>query len=395
MAAADRSHQVRLSAVVMTHPARLEHARRLQDRYPELDLDIVVDPAPEEGPCALRTARLAWQSVADGATHHLVLQDDAVPCADFASSLLRAVAAAPDAPISLHTDWGNGTSYAVRVGALLGRSWAPVTDGIVPTIGHVLPAELARQVSRFQDYDGPHDDVALRRFLATVRIPAVATVPNLIEHAPLPSIAGHDHLHAARSACWLPDPGAVDWNLDAPQLDGVPFMSWHNGALIWLTPPGNAGEAWDSAPPQDVLGRRGLHWANIMSIGRSSVRPYARSLPDLDEMLLFTLWLTAYGLGAVTADLAGEDGGPVDRLLARPAAAQALATLPGGALRFILDGPRLEKATSDLNVLVDQALRRGFDMVRNTRRSPTAFSRCAAHSAAARTAAAENPDLPG
>ncbi|GLW11083.1 hypothetical protein Misp01_62110 [Microtetraspora sp. NBRC 13810] len=42
---------------------------------------------------------------------------------------------------------------------------------------------------------------------------------------------------------------------------------------------------------------------------------------------------------------------------------------PGGALRFILDGPRLGKVTGELSVLADRAMRRGFDAVRNGQRA--------------------------
>jgi hypothetical protein len=160
----------------------------------------------------------------------------------------------------------------------------------------------------------------------------------------------------------------------------MPYMSWQNGAIIWQGPDDNPGEMWQPRQPQEVFKDHGLHWANVTSIARSATRPYVRALPELEGDLISALWMGAYGLGMVAADLR-DDSVPLDRLLATPAARQALATLPGGALRFILDGPRLQKVIGEMTAIVDGAVRRGFDAVRNARRSrgPRTDSRTAEH----------------
>src|SRR5258706_7233679 len=97
---------IRLSAAVMTHPRRLEAARALRARHPDLNLQLVVDPRPDEPPNALRTARAAWRAVGAGATHHLVVQDDMLLVDGIGALLQQAAAELPTQVLSLFTEWG-------------------------------------------------------------------------------------------------------------------------------------------------------------------------------------------------------------------------------------------------------------------------------------------------
>lgn len=134
------SSPIRLSAAIMTHPARRARALALKDSLPELSLRVVEDPDPYGAySCSARTAVLAWGTVAHHATHHLVLQDDAVPVADLRERVLRAVGERPAAAISLYTEWASATSSAVRLAAWLGQPFAEVCDPYTPCIGLVLP----------------------------------------------------------------------------------------------------------------------------------------------------------------------------------------------------------------------------------------------------------------
>ena len=139
-----RPPEVRLSAVVMTHPRRRAAAEALRDLHPDLDLGIVVDPDPDGPPDALRTARLAWSAVRDDATHHLVVQDDMRLIDGFAAHAARAAAAMPGQVLCFFTEWGSRTSHALRLATLEGASWVPVIDPYVPTTALLLPAEVAQ-----------------------------------------------------------------------------------------------------------------------------------------------------------------------------------------------------------------------------------------------------------
>ena len=68
----------RLSGAVMTHPKRRAAAERLARSAPPGALQVVMDPDPAGKPSVLRTALCAWEAIEDGATHHLVVQDDMI-----------------------------------------------------------------------------------------------------------------------------------------------------------------------------------------------------------------------------------------------------------------------------------------------------------------------------
>lgn len=353
--------RIRLSTAIMTHPVRLPHAMELRDRLAELDPRIVVDPAPHEGRTAMRTARLAWRSVPPWATHHLVLQDDALPCESFIATVLDAVAARPHEALSLYAEWGCDTSYSVRLAALTGSAWAEVVDDYVPTVAAVLPAPLAAAFARFTGYDGPHDDVALRRFLASVGVTALVTVPNLIADANLASVIGHEFRGADRSVCWSPRAGDVDWSTEPPAPPALPSFAWQTGHTGWSVPPAAPGATWGDAVAKSVLHDFGVHEANVASLARATFRSWP-AVSDLDATALTGLWLTGYGLGLVVASLSCET---VDEALARPAAKLAMATMPGGALRFMVDAERLARSAGELARLVENGVRRGHQARRN------------------------------
>lgn len=355
---------IRLSTAIMTHPARLPDALALRDKLPELDARIVVDPAPHEGPNAMRTARLAWQAMPPWATHYLLLQDDALPCEDFPAHLLRAIAARPADAISVYAEWGCDTSYSVRLAALAGSAWAEVVDDYVPTVGAVLPAPLAADFGRFTAYSGPHDDVALRRFLAVAGVRAFVTVPNLAGDCVLPSVVGHGFRGADRSVCWSPVIGTVDhvdWDSEPPAPSALPSFAWQTGHTGWSVPPDKPGATWGDAVAEAVLRDFGLHRANVASLARATIRTWP-AICDLADTALFGLWLTGFGLGVVLADLSAD---PVDVCLARPPARLGMATLPGGALRFMVDRERIAKSAAELTRLAENGVRRGHRARRN------------------------------
>lgn len=111
---------VHISCAVMTHPRRADAARALARSLPELSPTVVVDPVPEGAPSTLRTSLAAWSALPDGATHHLVLQDDAGPRPGLYEALSALVSAHPDQPLSLFCEWGSATATSARWAALGG-----------------------------------------------------------------------------------------------------------------------------------------------------------------------------------------------------------------------------------------------------------------------------------
>src|SRR5262245_33669581 len=133
--------QIRLSGIVTAHPRRLETAQALMRSTPPGVFDLVLDPSPES-PVSLRTAMLAWSSIPSTSTHHLVLEDDAVPVPGFVEHAEAAAASAPDAAIAFYANWNSRNGGAVRLGTLTGARWAPAAAEYTPTVALLLPAEV-------------------------------------------------------------------------------------------------------------------------------------------------------------------------------------------------------------------------------------------------------------
>ncbi|MEZ0067093.1 hypothetical protein ABIA32_003106 [Streptacidiphilus sp. MAP12-20] len=340
---AESAPQVHLSAAVMAHPSRARAARRLRAELAELAPAVVFDPDPQGPPSALRTARRAWNTVAPGATHHLVLQDDAVPSAGFAAQAAAAAQARPDDGLAFFTEWGSRTAHMVRIAALTGASWARAVDEYVPAPALLLPAHLARG---FDDYaelkadPATPDDVVLDDYLRELGVRTYVSVPNLADHLETPSLTGNDHMGARRCVC-LPAEGdsPVDWT--GPTVEALPMVpqfSWWEGLSCIRVRDGDSDRDRDrdryrkewTAP---ILAARGLTAAELDAACRAAVPAAVREI--VSEMLIAQWWLTACALGVVVADL----GLPAERIpdaARQPVAARALATMfPGGVRRFL------------------------------------------------------------
>lgn len=134
---------------------------------------------------ARQGAALAWGAASNSTTHHLVVQDDAVPCADFVATVAALVALHPADPISL-------------------CSLAPRGPGPVPSLRRtrrvlgaqaiVMPTELARTVAKYLARgDQTLDDEAIAHVLDALRVRLLVTAPALAQHdVSTPSLVGHD-----------------------------------------------------------------------------------------------------------------------------------------------------------------------------------------------------------
>lgn len=357
--------RVRLSAVIMTHPDRVQCAQRLRDRHPELGMEIIMDPEPGGGVCALRTARLAWDAVPADATHHLVVQDDTVLCPSFVDHLERAITARPDQALALYTEWGSETSYAVRLAALLGSVWAEVVDGYVPTQALVLPADVARDFGRFTGYSGPHDDFAMHQFLASLGMAAAVTVPNLADDAQFSSIVRHEYLGSRASVCFsTTELDQTDWSTRTATPAAVPAFMWVAGHPYWrVRAEEPEGPRWRRESPRQAMPRYGGSLAVARSLGRAMVEQRPVLTRAVGTKLLFGLWLTAYGLGLAAVSLLGPNRSEVDNLLDRAVVRRALATMPRGAFRFLADDDQVAIHGDELFRFVELGVRQGYEAV--------------------------------
>ncbi|MGW0836127.1 hypothetical protein [Streptomyces prunicolor] len=356
----------------MTHPRRARAAQELADRFRTPGAKVVLDPEPDGPPTALRAARLAWASVDPEATHHLVLQDDALPVAGFLDRLTSLIAAEPDAAFSLHAEWGGMTSHAIRLAAMLGHTLAPVVDDYIPCVALVLPAEVARgfeEYARTKVDEKAPDDVAMLDYLADRGTRALIPVANLVDHHEAISLVGNNKFGPRPATC-LPPADAVP---DGPHslltgLDIIPYYDFWGQYSDALLPDDSTVVGWVRTSARDSLLSRGITREHLTTtLGESLARrPESDLLLDrISEVVLNELWIVSFLHGVVAAELSPDDGASLD--LTGPVANAALSTLGPGAVRRVVPYRRLPAVGALLHPLVLDGIRAGVAGVRSGR----------------------------
>lgn len=218
-AARDRHEglMVRLSASIMAHPSRTWWVRELV-----VDLGWDLPVAWDEGAGVWETCRRAWQMRDPAATHHLVLQDDALVPYDFRASVESAIEHLPveKAVVSLYlgTPHPGATGVAkvdaaVRAAGEQGCSWISL-----PTLrwglAVVLPVEVIDGMLAWKGGDefGDADDQRIGRYCRDVLgWRTFYTWPSLVDHRDSDSLLGHGSTHARNWVGAASSGLALDW----------------------------------------------------------------------------------------------------------------------------------------------------------------------------------------
>jgi hypothetical protein len=206
---------VRLSVAVMAHPARTQQAWWLAR---ELDAPIIWDRGAGEWDTGAR----AWAAFTDTATHHLVIQDDAIPMPRLIEHAASAIAARPSSPISFYLGRSRPPGMQRRImRATLGAdeskaAWLHVND-MLHGVAIALPVvDIAPMLEWAQTSHRPYDDrigTWYRRQGADVEY----TWPSLVDHADLPTLV--DHADGDDRPV-----GRVAWRVGKPK-------SWHTPSV--------------------------------------------------------------------------------------------------------------------------------------------------------------------
>lgn len=194
-----------MSVCVQHHPAR---AHLLDALVEALDgCEVVVDPDPDSPyRSPYRTYMEALRRTPVDATHRLIVQDDAVPCAGFTGRMLAAVEEKPDVLVALFTPGAPSHRTPVVRALAAGERWALLRPTWVPTVALVWPAALIPRFVAWADdrYAGSvreGDDGPVGKWAARNHLRAWATVPSLIEHPDVePSLIGRKHRAGANRA---------------------------------------------------------------------------------------------------------------------------------------------------------------------------------------------------
>lgn len=343
-------NRIRLTGAVMAHPRRLDAARSLIASAPPGFLALVLDPEPTGPATGLRTSIRAWSEIPAGATHHLVLEDDAQLSDDFVARAERAVAELPDAAIVLHNNWSSRNGAAVRLGVLAGARWVAPADEYTANVALILPSALG---AGFADYAREHggtwpDDVVFARYLRSVGARTYLAVPNLVEHGEFPSLSGND-LHGLRmSACFAASPPAGKWGADnVLRPDAVPFFKF-GLALCSI----RRGDRWSTIGGERYSRRLGIDVDNCRKeLDTASSLDQVRASGLVPDKALEAFWRTGYALGLLSARHEPRWKDPlVDR---------ALGTLGPGGLCMELSAAELRRIQEPLKELAWEAVLAG------------------------------------
>ncbi|MFC5186343.1 hypothetical protein [Actinomadura harenae] len=361
---------MRISVAIMHHPARAQRLPALVDACRPLVPRVVLDPDPTGPSSPLRTAKRAWAQIEDGATHHLVLQDDAALTPGFAGHLTDALSRRPEHGVTLYSHWNSPqNSYLVRRAAVAGSAWAPLSSAEwTPTQGFVLPVALARELAAYLEPIPDHvrdDDEMIALFCASRGVPVVATVPHLVDHAAGPTLADHPGaFHATVLAAGRPLP-PEHWRVDErtlgeladragfrdPGAHVVEFV--RSRCQLKFIRPGS-GE-----PVEHYYGWHWRDWCHLAGFDGARVLAgldTARAPAVLPPETSAELWAAGYLLGADAATIPPGAAGARDDLVRAAVGSWIDSGLcPSDRSRL---GPGAREALADLGVTaVEQGLR--------------------------------------
>ena len=190
---------MRLSAAIMAHPSRSEAVTELVaalDRPVPVHWDEDTGAPSGNHDRVWRNARSTWELADPDADWHVLIQDDARPCADLLAGLERALAyVPPDAVVSPYL--GTGRTVPIRWEAM---ARAADTAG-VPWVRSLklmwgvciaLPVKLIPEMLAYAERRAGHpDDMRVAGWAEKTHREVWYTWPSLVDHRPVPSLTKH------------------------------------------------------------------------------------------------------------------------------------------------------------------------------------------------------------
>lgn len=208
-----------ISVAVMAHPSRAGMVPSVVDA-----LDAPATVVWDEKQSRWDTGRRSLLAYDPDATHHLVVQDDAIICRDLVATLERAVTHVPaGSPVGLYT--GKLRPRHRHVAAMVAHSEAAgspwfVMEGPWWGVGIVIPTHVIDELVAWGDEHPQilNYDTRITRYFASRGIDCWYTVPSLVDHRTdhRSLIAGrtgirHAHRFVGGSAL------SIDWSVQPPQ----------------------------------------------------------------------------------------------------------------------------------------------------------------------------------
>lgn len=178
-----KANEVRLSVAIMAHPKRQRYMPYLLSKLNTTSNRIVMDRENNRWD----TGRRSQLHFEPNATHHVVVQDDAVVCEDFIEGLQNAIRSKPQHPISLYTGkvrpLGPFVDRMVRQAHNLGRTWIRM-DGPLWGVAVCTPVHYIEDMITACDrmVNTPNYDMRMVKYYQSRGIKCYYTIPSLVSH---------------------------------------------------------------------------------------------------------------------------------------------------------------------------------------------------------------------
>ena len=170
---------IKLSVALFSHPVRSQKLQRtLQLLGDSVPIEVILDKQSEGiWPTAMR----AWRAYAPDATHHLVLQDDIIPCRDFLQSIPSIIRhLSKDASVSF-CDNVPAMHYALKTNRLWVYSQqVRHAQALLQPVTQIEPFILWSEWNVRPSYY--HDDGRLEMYLHSIGKKMWHTAPSLVSH---------------------------------------------------------------------------------------------------------------------------------------------------------------------------------------------------------------------
>lgn len=224
---------MKVSGSIMAHPDRADHVIELRAA---LDRDVPVVWDNEGRPSGSadrvwRTARRAWEMFDPAADFHVLIQDDAIPCADLLAGLEAALDHVPaDALVSPYLGRGGMTparwSMLAQRADRAGAAWVR-TDRLMWGVCLVAPvAGLPEMIEWCDRRAGVTDDMRVAGWFKRQRREVWYCWPSLVDHRTVLSLTKHRARDRVAQRHHLGSALDLDWG--GPVLSD-PMLTRRNG----------------------------------------------------------------------------------------------------------------------------------------------------------------------
>lgn len=202
--AAVHSANLNVAVRVQHHPSRAALIGPLEEALSGFaDVQIVTDDVTGHRPDTWRAHRACLEAMPEGASHLLVVQDDARPCDNFAARTVELLEEAPGRIVCLFAPGFAFLTRRLQQAAQKGATLMELPQvAFVPCVAIVYPAATVAGLLEFVDGRswpkanrvGMADDGVIADYCRARRVRPLVAVPSLVDHRDdVPSIAKPSH----------------------------------------------------------------------------------------------------------------------------------------------------------------------------------------------------------